>query len=77
MMIKASWGKTDAAASNSDDDRIELIDDTPEAREEFGKNYGAYEFRLTREQVEGVLAGKVVAFYINGREYSGFMSVKK
>ncbi len=77
MMIKASWGETDAAASNYDDDRIELIDDTPEAREEFGKNYGAYEFRLTREQVEGVLAGKVVAFYINGREYSGFMSVKK
>lgn len=76
-MIKASWAKTDAAVSDSDDDRIELIDDTPEAREEFGKNYGAYEFRLTQEQVEGVLAGKVVAFDINGREYSGFMSVKK
>lgn len=77
MMIKVSWGKTDTAASNSDDDRIELIDDTPEAREEFGKNYGEYEFRLTREQFEGLLAGKVVAFDINGREYSGFMSVKK
>jgi len=34
-------------------------------------------FRLTREQVEGVLPGKVVAFDSNGREYSGFMSVKK
>ena len=76
-MMASSWGKTDAAASNPDDDRIELIDDTAEAREEFGKNYGTYEFRLTREQVEGVLAGKVVAFDINGREYSGFMSVKK
>lgn len=76
-MSKASWGKTDATVSDSDDDRIELIDDTAEAREEFGKNYGTYEFRLTREQVEGVLAGKVVAFDINGREYSGFMSVKK
>lgn len=76
-MSKAIWGKTDAVASDSEDDRIVLIDDTAEAREEFGKNYGAYEFRLTQEQVEGVLAGKVVAFDINGREYSGFMSVKK
>ena len=45
-------------------DRIELIEDTAEAREEFGKNYGAYEFRLTQEQVEGLLSGKVVAFDI-------------
>ena len=59
------------------DDRIELIDDTAEAREEFGKNYGTFEFRLTREQVEGMLAGNVVVFDISGREYSGFMSVKK
>jgi hypothetical protein len=59
------------------DDRIELIDDTPEARAVFGENYGAYEFRLTREQVEGLLTGKVVAFDISGREYTGFMSVKK
>ena len=29
------------------------------------------------EQVEGLLVGKVVAFDINEREYSGFMSVKK
>ena len=58
-------------------DRIKVIEDTAEAREEFGKNYGAYEFRLAREQVEGLLVGKVVAFDINGREYSWFMSVKK
>lgn len=59
------------------DDRIELIEDTAEARAEFGENFGAYEFRLTREQVEGLLAGKVVAFDISQREYAGFLSLKK
>ncbi len=62
-------------SSDNGDDRIELIEDTAEARAEFGENFGAYEFRLTREQVEGMLAGKVVAFDISGREYAGFMSV--
>jgi len=75
--MSMSCGKVDTPASNNCDDRIELIDDTPEARAEFGENYGAYEFRLTREQLEGLMAGKVVAFDINGREYTGFMSVKK
>ncbi|WP_306533264.1 hypothetical protein [Geobacter sp.] len=68
----AGWGGMDAGPG---DDRIELIEDTKNARAEFGENYGAFEFRLTREQVEGLLAGKVVAFDINGREYVGFLSV--
>lgn len=59
------------------DDRIEMIEDTAEARAQFGENYGAFEFKLTRNLVEGLLAGKVVAFDINGREYTGFMSLKK
>jgi hypothetical protein len=72
----ANWGKLDSLSSDNDGDRIELIDDTPEARAEFGEKFGVYEFRLTREQVEGMLAGKVVAFDISGREYAGFMSMK-
>ena len=75
--IIASWGKPDSLSSDNGDDRIDLIEDTAEARAEFGENFGAYEFRLTREQVEGMLAGKVVAFDISGREYTGFMSMKK
>ena len=67
----------DAAVADDHKDRIELIEDTPETRAEFGENYGAFEFRLTRKQVEGLLAGKVVAFDINEREYAGFLSVKK
>ena len=75
--MKTSWGKTDAMVTDSCEDRIELIEDTADARAEFGENFGAYEFRLSREQVEELLAGKAVAFDINGREYTGFMSVKK
>jgi hypothetical protein len=70
-------GKTGLIEFDNGDDRIDLIEDTAEARAEFGENFGAYEFRLTREQVAGMLAGKVVAFDISGREYAGFMSVKK
>ena len=75
--MSTSWGKVDTLISNNRDDRVELIDDTAEARTAFGDNFGAYEFRLTRDQVEGLLAGKVVAFDINGQEYAGFLSVKK
>ncbi|MDU0460203.1 MAG: hypothetical protein RW306_15860 [Geobacteraceae bacterium] len=74
--MKTSWGKTYSANSNRSDDRIELIDDTAEARAEFGENYGAFEFKLTPEQVKGLLAGKVVAFDISEREYTGYLSLR-
>lgn len=73
----AAWGKPGSLGSENSDDRIELIEDTAEARAEFGENFGAFEFKLTREQIEGLLAGKVVAFDISQREYAGFMSLKK
>ena len=44
-----------------------------EARAQFGENFGAFGFKLTREQVEGLLAGKVVAFDIGQREYTGIL----
>lgn len=67
---------TDEWSGDVGEDRIELIENTPEARTRFGENYGAFEFRLTREQLDGLLAGKVVALDINGREYTGFLSLK-
>ena len=71
------WGKLDSLSSENSDDRIELIENTAEARAQFGENFGAFQFKLTREQIEGLLAGKVVAFDINEREYAGFLSLKK
>jgi hypothetical protein len=71
------WGKLDSLSSENSDDRIELIENTAEARAQFGENFGVFEFKLTRDQVEGLLAGKVVAFDINEREYAGFLSLKR
>jgi len=59
------------------DDRMELIEDTAEARDAFGKNYGAFSFRVSDEQISGLLSGKLLAFDINCREYTGFMSLKR
>ena len=70
-----SWGKADAADADDSDDRIELIEDTVEARARFGENFGALEFKLTHKQIEGLLVGKVVAFDICQREYAGFLSL--
>lgn len=60
----------------SGEDRIEVYPSLEEALERFGENYGAYVFDLAREQVEALLAGKVVAFDISGREYAGFLRVR-
>lgn len=59
------------------DDRIEIIENTVDARVQFGENYAAFEFKLTHEQVEGLLAGKAVASDVNEREYTSILSLKK
>jgi len=59
------------------DDRMELIEDTADARDAFGENHGAFSFRVTEEQINGLLSGKLLAFDINCREYTGFMSLKR
>jgi hypothetical protein len=72
----ADWSGAVVGKYNRDD-RIELIENTANARAQFGENFGAFEFKLSHEQVEGLLAGKVVAFDISEREYTGFLSLKK
>lgn len=61
--------------ANNDDDRIAVYETLTEAREQFGENFDAFVFRLTREQIEALLNGKVVAFDIRGREYAGFLTL--
>jgi hypothetical protein len=63
--------------SKLSDDRIEVYDTLKQAREQFGENFGSFVFRLTRTQVESLLAGKVVAFDISEREYAGFLTLKE
>jgi hypothetical protein len=57
------------------DDRIEVYDTLKQAREQFGENFDSFVFQLTREQIEALLQGKVVAFDIRGREYAGFLKL--
>ena len=57
--------------------RIEVYDTLEIAKREFGENYGAYVFRLTRAQIEALLQGRVVAFDIAGEEYAGFLTLQE
>ncbi|MDP1624725.1 MAG: hypothetical protein Q8L64_03040 [bacterium] len=61
--------------SNNDKDRIAVYETLTEAREQFGENFDSFVFKLTREQIEALLQGKVVAFDIRGREYAGFLTL--
>ncbi len=61
--------------SNDDEDLIAVYETLTEAREQFGENFDGLVFRLTREQIEALLIGKVVAFDIRGREYAGFLTL--
>lgn len=60
-----------------DDDRIEVYDTLAQARAQFGENFDSFVFPLTRTQVEALLADKVIAFDIRGREYAGFLTLVK
>ena len=53
--------------------KIEVYESLEIAKQEFGENYGAFVFRLTRAQIEALLQGRVVAFDINEGEYAGFL----
>ena len=55
------------------DPKIEVYDSLEIAKQEFGENFGAYIFRLTRAQIEALLQGRVVAFDISDGEYAGFL----
>ena len=57
--------------------RIEVYDTLEIAKREFGENYGAYVFRLTRAQIEALLQGRVVAFDIATEEYAGFLTLQE
>jgi len=60
---------------NENEDRIAVYETLTEAREQFGENFDSFVFQLTREQIEALRQGKVVAFDIRGREYAGFLKL--
>ena len=55
-------------------DNVEMIDDTEEARDEYGHLFGSSEHIITRSQVEELLNGKVMA--MNDGEYVTFVRME-
>ena len=55
----------------------EIIENTEEARNEFGHCYGSERVEVSEEKIKALLNGKCLAFYVNGGEYSMFITLKK
>lgn len=53
------------------------IEDTNEARDKFGHNYGSETKILTIKNIEELRKGKILATDINGCEYTLFLELEK
>lgn len=53
---------------------IEIIDNTREARDEYGHLCGSWNVALIKEHIQALLNGKCIAF--NDGEYSQFVSME-
>ena len=54
-------------------DSARIIENTKEARESFGHNYGSQTDVLNDDLIEALLKGKCIAILINGGEYTQFL----
>jgi hypothetical protein len=60
--------------SNSD---FSIIENTREAQDEYGHNYGSDTYYISKEDIKALLDGKQLACDINGNEYSLFIVLKE
>lgn len=56
-----------------EDDRKEIIDNTLEAKREFGYNYGSFHIILSETELQALADGYCIATDINCAEYSVFI----
>lgn len=54
-----------------------IIENTHEAAKEFGFNYGADSYTITKEDIQALLDGKALAAEVNGGEYSIFIALEE
>lgn len=54
--------------------KIEIIENTKEARDKFGRWWGCENVILTREHIKALLDGKCIAW--NDGEYTHFLSLE-
>ncbi len=62
--------------ANNHTEQVEIIGRTSEALTKFGRHYGGYPIAITREQLNQMSAGEVLAFTVNGLEYSCFVGLR-
>lgn len=56
-----------------EDDKKEIIENTIEAKREFGYCYGLFPIELTQADIKALNEGKCIAATINAEEYSVFI----
>ena len=54
-----------------------IIENTYEAAKEYGFNYGADDYIITKEDIQALLDGKALAAEVNGGEYSIFIALEE
>lgn len=54
-----------------------IIENTQEAQDEYGHNYGSDTYYISKEDIQALLDGKQLACDINGNEYSLFIALKE
>lgn len=55
-------------------EKVEIIENTEKAENEFGRCYGSFKIELTDEEIEALKEGKELATTINAKEYTIFIS---
>lgn len=55
---------------------FKIIENTEEAREQYGYAYGADNYVISKEDIDALSKGKCLAFGIND-EYVGFITLEK
>lgn len=58
-------------------EKVEIIENTKQAENEYGKCYGSFNIELTDKEIEALNEGKKLATTINAKEYTIFISKKK
>lgn len=56
---------------------IKVIENSDEAMDAFGHHYGSEIYEVTKEDIQALLDGKILATTINSDEYSIFIRVGK
>ena len=54
-----------------------IIENTKEAQDEYGHNYGSDTYYISKEDIQALLNGKQLACDINENEYSLFIVLKE